>query len=166
MSAQVYYYVSRFNDEVPPHEPTLESAAYFLQTGRSGPDDPDCELQSAAPFATPGDIIELDTLEILFDTYAQLLKLDDGMELWQLAAVPPEDARFAAIRWNVGLGWDADTIFDPWCKASDLAALFADLGIEDERVENIAIGRTGEAKARFDLDAEGRPTLTLVSEAL
>lgn len=162
MSSGVYYYVTNYNDEMPPHEPTLECAAFFLQTGRYSPDvpaDPENETEWEAPLAAPGDIIELDTLTVYSDAVATFY-VDDAARGWRFDPPIPDDADFGAIRHGEGMGWSVDSVFNPTGNgAADMMSEWADG--ETDAVEYVVFGRTGNARARFDL-IDGKPLLTLL----
>jgi hypothetical protein len=160
MSGQVYYYVSKYNDEVPPHEPTLEAAAKFLHTGCGEDGD---FYADQAPLAKPGDIIELSTLAIFFDTEARLVEDGAGGEVWTFAPAIPPDADFAAIRFCRDAGWTGDDIFNPHGTDRDIAEMMESQDTDGDTVEHIAIGRTGTARARYDL-IDGTPVLTLLED--
>lgn len=166
MSGQVYYYVSEYNDEVAPHAPTLEAAAAFLHGKVSVLECEGGEYNGLAvdgePLAKPGDIIRLDTLTLQEDRTATFWR-DDDRQGWTFSPPIPADCNFAAFRFGAGCGWTGDDIFDPH---RDIEEVLREYAAGEDRVENIAIGKTGTAQARFELTPEGQPVLVLIGDEL
>lgn len=151
---EVLYYIDEYLDEVPVHGPSLADAAAFLHTGKGTWD-----TQFDAPLAQPGDIILLYTLTLLEDRTARRI---DGA--WVFDPPVPADCDFAAVRWGPHAGWDADTIFDPNGEsAHDTLSCLADG--EDDQIEDIAIGRNGSARARYDV-IDDKPVLVLIADGV
>lgn len=111
----VYYHITEYLDEIPPHKGTLEDAAHFLQTGCFDREtkEPEEYWKGPLPMAKPGDIIGLSTLTVLFDTTARRRTLDDDARVWEFDQELPEDCDFIANRYGPGLGWPVDTIASP-----------------------------------------------------
>lgn len=162
--AEVYYYISHFNDETCPHLPTLEAAAWFLQHGTMGPDDRIVNAIYAKdlPLAKPGDIIELDALAMLPDMRA--FREEATFSAWRWQPAIPSFANFVALRSGPGQGWDFETIGCP--TSEDSFRYWLDEIAGDELlVENIAVGVTGKPRGVFFLN-EGVPTLILIDQVI
>ena len=165
----VYYHLTEYLDEIPPHKATLEDAAHFLQTGCFDRETttPDDYWADGLPMAKPGDILEISTLTVLFDTTARRAKLDDGAIVWRLDDPLPPDCDFIAVRWRAGAGWSPVSICDPLLV--DLSTHLEEVAeemlfpgdLEEGVLEDVVAARHGECRARFDL-IDGTPTLTIV----
>lgn len=146
-----YYYIVEYVDEMPPHKPTLEGAAYFLLTGQSYEGEPDAYYAKSAPLAKDGDVIELSVLERFADRTA--IKGEDG---WRLVPEPPADADFVAIGYGPGMGWGESM----GGSVKDIAADLDEDG--DAEVADIVVARDASAKAVFRL-IDGKPSLELLT---
>lgn len=145
-----YFYISEFNDEMPPHLPTLEGAACFLLTGKGYPDEVDAYYAARAPLAKDGDVVVLDVLEL----FANRVAIRDN-DAWRLEPSPPEGAEFFAVRYGPAAGWDIEGMGG---SLSDIAGALDEDGGDGQYV---AVGRHGEAKAVFRV-IDGSPSLELI----
>jgi len=138
---ETLYYLTDFIDETIVHEPTLAGAAAFLRDGKSGV----WTVEQGAPgrpLAVDGDEVGLDTLEL----YADRRAVRDADGAWRLEPPAPEACNFFTIRFAPGAGWDSE------CVSPDFATLTETLSeIGEDEVPDIAVGRHGEARARFEL---------------
>lgn len=152
---QRYYYITEFNDEMPPHRPTLEGAAFFLLHGKAYPEETEAFFAERAPLAADGDVIQLDVLELFADRVA----IRDG-ESWRLAPPPPDGAEFFAVRYGASAGWDIDGMGG---SLSDIAECLNECLNEDGGDgQYVAVGRHAEVKAVFRV-IDGAPSLEVLS---
>lgn len=170
---EVYYYLTAYTDEMCPHAPNLEAAAWFLQYGCEKPEDPSSGPIAAAgtPLARPGDIVELDVLRMHADRTARrdfnAEENEDGSgarswQEWRIFPPFPRDANFIAARWFEGQGWDSDTIADPR-NTIDLTSWLDTVGDDVDVIEHIAVGTMTADRAVFFIE-EGVPKLALIGQ--
>lgn len=167
--SEVYYYLSAYNDEVCPHLPTLESAAWFLHFGSMGPEDTGVHsgVVDDLPLAQPGDIVRLDALVMLADRKARRdwynVLGEAPRPVWTIAPPIPPKADFIALRFAQGQSWDVDTISDPRGQRDlrDWLDTFAD---DEDELEHIALGVMIQVRAVFYLEDE-TPKLVLLEPA-
>lgn len=166
--SEVYYYLAAYNDEVCPHAPTLDAAAWYLWYGCDVPEDKTRPVAVAgSPLAKPGEIFLLDTLRMFPDARAYRCRYQslDGCEhwtVWSIYPALPAEADFVALRWGCAETWDEQTIGDPQLPGGIQQWLNEMADPDDvEEIEHIAVGVTGNARAVLYLD-EGVPRLVII----